>query len=135
MMWVGEQAMWEYNDLAKDASSKKQILFCQDVENAKTYICRHLRERLTMREVCRAIGVSEGNLSKKFRESGTTFRKYVLDERLKRGANLLAQTQQPVSVISDYLCFSSPSYFGSCFLKKYGLTPLEYRKRNKFCCN
>ena len=58
-----------------------------------------------------------------------------LEERLKRSANLLAQTEEPVSVISDYFSFASPSYFSSCFHRQYQMTPLEYRKRHKFQCN
>lgn len=134
MMWVAASVVGEFNDLAKTVipgGGETSI----DVENAKTYICRHLQEKLTMQEVCRAVGVSSGYLSKKFRESGTSFREYVMEERLKRSANLLAQTEEPVSVISDYFSFASPSYFTSCFHRKYQMTPLEYRKRHKFQCN
>lgn len=134
MMWVAGTVMGEFNELAKTANPENREASI-DVENAKTYICRHLQEKLTMQEVCRAVGVSSGYLSKKFRESGTTFREYVMEERLKRSANLLAQTEEPVSVISDYFSFASPSYFSSCFHRQYQMTPLEYRKRHKFQCN
>ena len=134
MLWVVGEAMKEFNALSAAAHPAADRA-SQDLENAKTYICRHLKEKLSMKDVCHAVGISPGNLSEKFRKSGTTFRKYVLEERLKSAANMLAQTQEPVSVISDYLGFSSPSYFGNCFLKRYNMTPLEYRKRHKFHCN
>ena len=134
MMWVITSALGEFNALAKTCASDRQKDPI-DLENAKTYICRHLQEDLSMQEVCQAIGISSGYLSRKFRESGTTFRKYIMDARLERSVNLLTQTQEPVNVISDYLGFSSPSYFTSCFHKKYGMTPLEYRKHYKFQCD
>ena len=54
MMWVAGTVMGEFNELAKAANPENREASI-DVENAKTYICRHLQEKLTMQEVCRAV--------------------------------------------------------------------------------
>ena len=47
--------------------------------------------------------------------------------KLEEAKSLLMYSQQSITEISNYLCFSSQSYFTSVFRKKYGLTPKEYR--------
>ncbi|MDY2838738.1 MAG: AraC family transcriptional regulator, partial [Bilifractor sp.] len=42
--------------------------------------------------------------------------------------SLLHYTDKTISEISEYLCFSTQSYFQNVFRKKYGCTPREYRK-------
>ena len=48
------------------------------------------------------------------------------DYRLEQAAIKLKQGHQ-VSICSDACGFSSVSYFGSCFKKKYGVTPKKYQ--------
>ena len=49
MMWVVSKAMGEYQQMARKRIGERKTVGSQDVENAKTYICRHIREPLTLR--------------------------------------------------------------------------------------
>ena len=48
--------------------------------------------------------------------------------KLEEAKSLLTYTDKTVSEISEYLCFSTQSYFQNVFKSKYGMTPKEYRK-------
>jgi len=52
------------------------------------------------------------------------------DYRLEKAAMKLKDGYQ-VGIVSDECGFSSVSYFGSCFKKKYGITPKAYQTLNK----
>ena len=99
------------------------------IEQCKDFVGRNLRSKFTIRELAKELGISSAYLSRLF--SGhmhMTLQQYVLEQRLKAAANMLKYAPNSISDISDYLCFSSPSYFGKCFCERYHMTPSEYRK-------
>jgi DNA-binding response OmpR family regulator len=51
--------------------------------------------------------------------------------RLKRAASLLSQNFGNITQVSYETGFKSLSYFNRSFKKLYGVTPIEYAKRNK----
>ncbi|WP_331491052.1 helix-turn-helix domain-containing protein [Schaedlerella arabinosiphila] len=53
---------------------------------------------------------------------------FIMRRKLEEGKSLLAYSEKSISEISEYLCFSSQSYFQNVFKKKYHMTPYEYRK-------
>ena len=64
-----------------------------------------------------------------FREkTGMTLSEYVLEKRLSKAESMLRKGVRPVGEIALELGFSSVSYFCSVFNKKYGMSPLAYRK-------
>ena len=50
--------------------------------------------------------------------------------RLKKAAELLAKGDLRINEVASKLGFSTTSYFTSCFLKQFGLTPSEFVKLN-----
>ncbi|GAA4802939.1 two-component regulator propeller domain-containing protein [Olivibacter ginsenosidimutans] len=60
---------------------------------------------------------------------GMSIKEFILDIRLKRGAQLLEQSDLTVSEISYSIGFNNPKYFSICFKKQFGLTPTEFRKK------
>ena len=49
--------------------------------------------------------------------------------RLKRAAQLLRMNKYTVSEVGYMVGFSNPSYFSKCFLKQFGIRPLDYMKQ------
>jgi AraC-like DNA-binding protein len=49
--------------------------------------------------------------------------------KLEEAKSLLKFTDKSISEISEYLCFSTQSYFQNVFKKKYGMTPKKYREK------
>ena len=51
--------------------------------------------------------------------------------RLKRAAEMLAKEDLRINEVAESLGFSTTSYFTSCFMKQFGITPSEFVKLNK----
>lgn len=102
------------------------------VERCRDYIARHKTKKFSLKEMAEELGKSPGYLSRLFSEqTGTALQDYALEQRLEAGANLLRYSNRSVGEIAEYLHFSSQSYFGEYFKRKYGETPAEYRKGHK----
>lgn len=103
--------------------------YCESIKN---YIGRHIKEPIRIGDIADHVGLSSSYLSSMFvKEEGISIKQYIMQERLKLAANLLKNTDESVGTISDYLAFNSQSYFTSHFRETYGMTPTEYRQRNK----
>ncbi len=48
--------------------------------------------------------------------------------RLKRGAKLLAERRLRIKEIADAVGFSSTSYFTTCFMRQFGMSPTDFAK-------
>ena len=102
------------------------------IEQCKDYITTHYHQKFTMEELANRLGLNRSYLSRKFTEEvGMTMNQYLIKKRLEAAANMLKYSDTKISQISDYLCFNSQSHFGDMFRRQYGMTPLEYRKKNK----
>lgn len=86
------------------------------------------RADYTMEQLARDVGMSRANLYKKMQEKlGITPNDFVRNVRLKRAAQLLAETDLPVNQISLMVGFQTPRYFSQCFRQMFGITPRQYR--------
>lgn len=102
------------------------ILACKD------YIAQHRTKNIRVSELAEAVGVSHSYLTKKFKEiEGITVQQYMIREKIEAAANMIKYSDISLSEIAEYLNFSSQSHMGQYFRKEYGMTPQEYRRRNK----
>lgn len=60
---------------------------------------------------------------------GMSIKEFIIDIRLKRGAQLLQESELTIAEISDQIGFNNPKYFSICFKKQYNVTPTEFRKK------
>ena len=78
----------------------------------------------------RGVHRSESYTMKLFHdELGITISHFVNRCKLEEAKSHLSHTEMTLSEISNYLCFSSQSYFQNLFKKKYSVTPNTYRKK------
>ncbi len=101
------------------------------ISDMLTYIHAHFREDLTLCTLSEHIGLTPNYLSKIFNSyTGTPFKSYVIDLKLKYATTLLTQTNTSVTDIC-YLCgFNSFAHFLRTFKNKYNMSPLKYRKEH-----
>lgn len=104
-----------------------------DIYQSIQYISTHTNQPISVEDVANAVGRSRSYLSRKFKqELGFNLSDFIMRKKLEEGKSLLAFTDKPISEISEYLCFSSQSYFQNVFKKKYKVTPYEYRKQTRY---
>lgn len=114
------------------AASKIPEGMSTDIYNCIQYISTHTNQPISVEDVANAIGKSRSYISRKFKtELGFNLSDFIMRKKLEEGKSLLTFTDKPISEISEYLCFSSQSYFQNVFKKKYHMTPYEYRKKSQ----
>ena len=59
---------------------------------------------------------------------GMTFSDFLDDWRIRHAAQMLADTDDPVGLITETSGFASRSHFNTLFREKFKMTPTEYRK-------
>ncbi|MGN1344237.1 MAG: helix-turn-helix domain-containing protein [Traorella sp.] len=96
------------------------------------YISSHVNEPLTVQSVAEHFNISRPYLSKRFiEELGFSMSAFIMRCKLEESRYLLKNTEKSIGEISNYLFFSSQSYFQNVFKKQYGMTPHQYRKSTK----
>lgn len=99
------------------------------VQKVTSYIGEHLEEELTREQLASVAFVNPAYLSRLFRkETGMVLTDYILQEKMRRAADLLSATDQSISEVADGLGYGNFSYFARLFRKVHGVTPHDYRK-------
>lgn len=74
--------------------------------------------------------LSKPYLSKYIKDkAGTTFQEVVKEARMKKARALLKETNQTVETIAAEVGYENVEHFNRLFKKKYGITPVQYRKQ------
>lgn len=120
--------IYDFTNLMQN--KKTQAVMSKVVLQAIHYIHKHLRSPIKEREIAAYLKINSSYLSSLFKhETGMGIKLYIQSARIEAAKNMLKYSEYSYSVISNYLCFSSHSYFISVFKKHTGLTPKEYRNR------
>lgn len=86
----------------------------------------------TVEELALTVGINRTTFQNKIKSlTGFSPVEFIRDIRLKRAAQLIAETSLLIKEISYMTGFTDTRYFGKCFKVKYGVTPLEYRNKEK----
>lgn len=117
--------------------------FCQRVSDAKlpegisaevyrcaSFIRSNTNRPLSVDDVAKQVHRSSSYMMKLFKqELGTHITTFITQCKLEEAKRLLQYSDRSLAEISNYLCFSSQSYFQNVFKKQYGITPMQYRKQ------
>ena len=95
------------------------------------YLNRHYQS-VTLREAAKHFGYSTPHLSTLIKEStGRTFLQIIRDIKLNQACHALRETSLSNLAICELVGYESPEHFMRIFKKTYGMTPGEYRKKNR----
>ena len=97
-----------------------------------SYIYEHYSEKISLDDIAGAAGVSRskcGNLFNKFTQK--TPINFLNSYRLEMGGKLLLSSDEPIAIIAQACGIGEQSYFNRMFMKEFGCTPLEWRKKKR----
>ncbi|MCD8189339.1 MAG: AraC family transcriptional regulator [Clostridiales bacterium] len=121
-----------FRDFTYAVSEEKERQYSAVIEAVFQYIHIHLHEKITLEMAAEAVGMSACYLSRIFkRETGESFVDYIQKKRVEAAKHMLIYSDYTLAAISEYLHFSTQSYFIRVFRKQTGMTPGQYRKYYK----
>jgi AraC family transcriptional regulator len=102
------------------------------LQSVVAHVKRQLTSDLSVERLAAIASVSVPHFRRVFRNAmGVPPHRYVLNERMKRAKELLVQGDWPMSMIADECGFASQSHLTRCWAKEFGITPTEYRARER----
>ena len=112
--------------LNKESSTVNNIM------PAIKYIDEHYKEKLHLSDMAKLCGYSREYFSALFyRATNVRFIDYLIYLRLDEAERLLLSTELSVNEICLLSGFNNMSNFLQAFRKRYGMTPTQFRKRNR----
>lgn len=98
------------------------------VNAAKRLIADNLAALPSLSEIARSVGTYREKLSQLFREqTGMTVFAFIREERIRRGVQLLRETEIDVQDIALLIGFNNAGNFSTAFRERMGVTPSAYR--------
>ena len=103
------------------------------MQEAARYIRINYMKDLSLEAVAAHVNISPTYFSKKFKSStGFGYKEYLIYVRIQEASDMLLETNESISEIALKCGFNDSDYFGNAFKKTKGLSPLKYRKNNKY---
>ncbi len=86
---------------------------------------------LSVEEAARSLGMSDRTLQRRLGEAGTTFQDQMADARVRAAQKLLLR-DIPVTTVALEVGCSSPQHLNTLFRRRTGLSPSEWRRRQRY---
>ena len=87
---------------------------------------------LVVDDLVKEMAVSRSVFFKKLKSlTGLAPVEFIKEMRVKRAANLIESGEFNMTQIAYMVGINDPRYFSKCFKQRFGMTPTEYKDRNK----
>ncbi len=125
LVWLSRRDAALAGDTQDARASRECVLVRQYIDN-------HFKENLSLDQLAGLAHLNKYYLAHAFRrEFGVSPINYLISRRIEESRFLLRETDHTLSLIAQILGFSSLSYFSQCFRRVEGVSPMEYRRRNR----
>jgi len=117
-----------WNCLTRPSESRETIMFNQTVAKIDMFIESRIDEKILLREMARAVGMSESTLTRLFRRKlGVAPGQYLIEKRIHKSKTLLIEKDWTIGGVAVAVGFSSQGHFDLLFKRHTGITPKEFR--------
>ena len=100
------------------------------LKKRQDYIEENINQPMQASDIAEHVNLSTSYFLKKFKsELGVGVSEYITRTKTREACMLLKYTDKSLTEISNYLYFSSQSYFQNVFKKQVGITPNQYRNQ------
>lgn len=98
-------------------------------KKAKQFIENHYMEKITFKNVCEHVHLSEAYFSKIFaKDLKLTFTEYLTKKRIEEAKTLLSDTDMKIYEICYSVGYANVEHFSRTFKKIVGMSPKQYKK-------
>lgn len=103
------------------------------IEIAREYIQKEFWDpEISLEKTAMEIGLTTAYFSGLFKkETGEAFVEYLTRLRLEKAMQMLDETDDKIYEIAEKTGYSDAGYFSHVFKKKYGVSPIQYRRKRK----
>lgn len=121
--------VFEISEKLHQKNSTKDSKF---IRNVMKTIKDRMSENITLKDIAQHFSFSPSYLGFLIKEkSGHTFNELLVQLRMERACELLKTPGMKIYEIADQVGYRYLPYFSRQFKEKFGMTPLEYRKREQ----
>jgi transcriptional regulator GlxA family with amidase domain len=100
-----------------------------EVDRAIAYMNSHFAQKVTVEELAAPANLFSSHFTKIFKTvTGETPIDFLKTLRLKKSRNMLLNNPDNMTKIALKCGFNTSSYFSSCFIEKYRMTPSTFRQ-------
>lgn len=124
-------------EMLLDYTQRVEALKCGGVDSgiAKSvirYIQKNIGRKITIKEIAKSLKLNHTYLCERFKlDTECTIGDMITRLKMEEAKRMLKTSDLTIAHISDYLAFSSQSYFQTVFKKYEGCTPKGYRAGGK----
>ncbi|MCX7045450.1 MAG: AraC family transcriptional regulator [Candidatus Sumerlaeota bacterium] len=102
------------------------------IRQARQILASQSGKELQLEELAAQLGLSYSSFRRLFKaQTGFSPRQFALQVKLNRARDLLARAETPVYLVAEESGFESVFYFSKYFKEKTGMTPTEYRAKQR----
>lgn len=102
------------------------------MKEAIHYMEEHYKENISIEHLADWCGLNRTYFSKLFKESlEITPQEFLMKYRMSKACELLSKTNLPVNEVAAAISYQNPLHFSRAFKKIYGVSPREWRGKNR----
>lgn len=102
------------------------------IRKALGYIQDNYGHSIRVADIAEYVCINRSYLYTLFRENvGSSPQEYLTDYRLARAADFLTASELSMESVAHSCGYKDPAAFGRVFRERYGMTPLQYRKKGQ----
>lgn len=123
---------FEIDDIARSSELRDNDPYYQYIYTVKKYISLNFSKSVKISDIANQLNINRSHLYRIFKEStGKSLEEYLVSVRINEARRLLDDTDFSTSAISALVGYAHCSTFFKMFKNYTGLTPQQYRTKNK----
>ncbi len=118
-----------YNIKAPNPKISQKI----EINRLISFLNEAFADKITVDDMAEFVNLSPSHFTRVFREeTGFSPTDFLIDLRVQKAKKYLLNHEQTIAEIAFNCGFSSSAYFATCFFKRTGITPTEFRRNRLF---
>jgi AraC-like DNA-binding protein len=102
-----------------------------EINQLINYLNEAFADKITVLDMAEYVNLSPSHFTRIFKEeTGFSPTDFLIDLRLRKAKKYLLNHDQTIAEVAFSCGFSSSAYFATCFFKRTGITPTQFRNRH-----